>query len=252
MCPVLSLPHRESISGRISDVLSNWPRPRSGGLDAVTELLPDAMVFVYGYVRKEAVLSSQIEGIQSSLADLMIHEAGRVPACRPSDVREASNAVAALHHGHKRLGDGFPLSNRLMREMHAKLLASGRGAAMMPGEFRRSQNWIGGTRPGNAAFVPPPPNHVQDCMAALERFIHATDDGLPILVKAGLAHAQFETIHPFLDGNGRLGRMLITLMLCDGELLRHPLLYLSLYLKRNRGTYYQLLNDTPRTGDWEA
>lgn len=223
-----------------------------GRLDAVTELLPDAMVFVYGYVRKEAVLSSQIEGTQSSLADLMLHEAGGVPAGRQVDVLETSNAVAALHHGAERLRDGFPLSNRLMREMHAKLLASGRGAAMMAGEFRRSQNWIGGSRPGNAAFVPPPPNHVQECMAALERFIHATDDGLPILVKAGLAHAQFETIHPFLDGNGRLGRQLITLMLCDGGLLRQPLLYLSLYFKRNRGTYYQLLNDTRHTGDWEA
>lgn len=223
-----------------------------GRLDAVTELLPDAMVFVYGYVRKEAVLTSQIEGIQSSLADLMLHESGGVPAGRQSDVLETSNAAAALHHGVERLRDGFPLSNRLMREMHARLLASGRGAAMMPGEFRRTQNWIGGTRPGNAAFVPPPPNQVQECMATLERFIHATDDGLPILVKAGLAHAQFETIHPFLDGNGRLGRLLITLMLCDGGLLRQPLLYLSLYLKRNRGTYYQLLNDTRHTGDWET
>ena len=123
---------------------------------------------------------------------------------------------------------------------------------MRPGEFRESQNWIGGSRPGNAAFVPPPPNHVQECMADLERFIHATDDGLPVLVKAGLAHVQFETIHPFLDGNGRLGRLLITLMLCEAGLLREPLLYLSLFFKRNRSTYYQLLNDTRHTGDWEA
>ena len=148
----------------------------------------------------------------------MLHEAGGVPGARRSDVLETSNAVAALNHGVERLRGGFPLSNRLMREMHARLLASGRGAAMMPGEFRRSQNWIGGSRPGNAAFVPPPPNHVQDCMADLERFIHATDDRLPVLVKAGLAHVQFETIHPFLDGNGRLGRLLITLMLCDAGL----------------------------------
>ena len=202
-----------------------------GRLDAVTELLPDATIFVYGYVRKEAVLSSQIEGTQSSLADLLLHEAGGVPRADRTDVLETSNAVTALHHGVERLRDGFPLSNRLMREMHAKLLASGRGAAMTPGVFRRSQNWIGGSRPGNAAFVPPPPNHVEECMAALERFIHATDDGLPILVKAGLAHVQFETIHPFLDGNGRLGRLLITLMLCDAGLLREPLLYLSLYLQ---------------------
>ena len=223
-----------------------------GRLDAVTELLPDPTIFVYGYVRKEAVLSSQIEGTQSSLADLLLHEAGGVPAAHPGDVLDTSNAVAALNYGIERLRGGFPISNRLMREMHARLLASGRGAGMMPGEFRRSQNWIGGSRPGNAAFVPPPPNHVQDCMADLERFIHSTDDGLPVLVKAGLAHVQFETIHPFLDGNGRLGRLLITLMLCDGGLIREPLLYLSLYFKRNRSTYYQLLNDTRRTGDWEA
>ena len=223
-----------------------------GRLDAVTELLPDATVFVYGYVRKEAVLSSQIEGTQSSLSDLMLHEAGGAPGAPISDVLETSNAVAALNHGVERLRGGFPLSNRLMREMHAMLLATGRGAAMMRGEFRRSQNWIGGSRPGNAAFVPPPPNHVQDCMAGLERFIHATDDGLPVLAKAGLAHVQFETIHPFLDGNGRLGRLLITLMLCDAGLLREPLLYLSLYFKRNRSTYYQLLNDIRHTGDWEA
>ncbi len=223
-----------------------------GRLDAVTELLPDATVFVFGYVRKEAVLSSQIEGTQSSLADLMLHEAGGAPAAPAGDVMETSNAVAALDHGVERLRGGFPLSNRLLRETHARLLMSGRGASMMPGEFRRSQNWIGGSRPGNAAFVPPPPNHVQDCMADLERFIHAADDGLPHLVKAGLAHAQFETIHPFLDGNGRLGRLLITLMLCDAGLLREPLLYLSLYFKRNRSAYYRLLNDTRRTGDWEA
>ena len=155
-------------------------------------------------------------------------------------------------HGVARLRGGFPISNRLMREMHARLFANGRGASMTPGEFRRSQNWIGGSRPGNAAFVPPPPNHVQECMADLERFIHATDDELPVLVRAGLAHVQFETIHPFLDGNGRLGRLLITLMLCDAGLLREPLLYLSLYFKRNRSTYYQLLGDIRHTGDWEA
>ncbi len=223
-----------------------------GRLDAVTELLPDATVFVYGYVRKEAVLSSQIEGTQSSLADLMLHEAGGGPGVPSSDVLETSNVVAALYHGVERLRGGFPLANRLMRDMHAKLLVSGRGAGMMPGEFRRSQSWVGGSRPGNAVFVPPPPNLVQECMADLEQFIHATDDGLPILVKAGLAHVQFETIHPFLDGNGRLGRLLITLMLCDAGLLREPLLYLSLYFKRHRSAYYQLLNDTRHTGDWEA
>ena len=245
--PVPQINSRESL-GRLLEAAAT----ALGRLDAVTELLPDPTVFVYGYVRKEAVLSSQIEGTQSSLADLMLHEAGGVPGGRSSDVLETSNAVAALNHGVERLRRDFPLSNRLLREMHAKLLAGGRGAATMPGEFRRSQNWIGGSRPGNAAFVPPPPNHVQECMADLERFIHATDNGLPVLIKAGLAHAQFETIHPFLDGNGRLGRLLITLMLCDAGLLREPLLYLSLYFKRNRSAYYQLLNDTRHTGDWEA
>ncbi len=223
-----------------------------GRLDAVAQLLPDTAYFVYGYVRKEAVLSSQIEGTQSSLADLMLHEAGGTPGVLRDDVVETSNCVAALDHGIQRLRGGFPLSNRLMREVHATLLASGRGATMMPGEFRRTQNWVGGSNPGNAAFVPPPPNHVEDCMAALERFIHATDDDLPVLIKAGLAHVQFETIHPFLDGNGRLGRLLIILLLCDGGLLREPLLYLSLYFKQHRTTYYHLLNEMRRTGDWEA
>ena len=245
--PVPGLDARESLGRLLEEATAAL-----GRLDAVSELLPDPAIFVYGYVRKEAVLSSQIEGTQSSLADLMLHEAGGVPGTDRIDVIETSNAVAALNHGVERLRGGFPISNRLLREMHARLLASGRGKAMRPGEFRRSQNWIGGSRPGNAAFVPPPPNHVQDCMADLERFIHATDDGLPVLVKAGLAHVQFETIHPFLDGNGRLGRLLITLMLCDAGLLREPLLYLSLYFKHNRSTYYQLLNDTRHTGDWEA
>ena len=166
-----------------------------GRLDAVTELLPNPNVFVYGYVRKEAILSSQIEGTQSSLAGLMLHEAGGTPGIHAADVLETSNALAALNHGVARLRGGFPISNRLMREMHARLFSDGRGAAVTPGEFRRSQNWIGGSRPGNAAFVPPPPNHVQQCMADLERFIHATDDELPVLVRAGLAHVQVRN-HP--------------------------------------------------------
>ena len=223
-----------------------------GRLDAVTDLLPDAPLFTYGHIRKEAILSSQIEGIHTTLTDLTLHEARRTPATNPIDTLETSNLVTALSHGLDRLRSGFPLSNRLLREMHALLLASERGATKMPGQFRRSQNWIGGSRPGNAVFVPPPPHHVHHCMADLERFIHDPDDGLPVLVKAGLAHVQFETIHPFLDGNGRVGRLLITLMLCDAGLLREPLLYLSLHFKRKRSTYYQLLNDTRRTGDWEA
>jgi Fic family protein len=168
------------------------------------------------------------------------------------DVVEVSNYVAALEHGMRRLQEGFPLSNRLLREMHGKLLARGRGADKMPGEFRKTQNWIGGTRPGNAHYVPPPPGSVPDCMAALERFIHAEPLQWPDLVNAALAHVQFETIHPFLDGNGRVGRLLIALMLHDAKVLRQPLLYLSLYFKQHRAEYYRLLDRVRRDGDWEA
>ena len=223
-----------------------------GRLDGVSTLLPDEALFLYAYVRKEAVLSSQIEGTQSSLSDLLLFELEEAPGVPLDDVREVSNYVAALDHGLNRLREEFPLSNRLLREIHGVLLSRGRGSAQMPGEFRRSQNWIGGSRPGNAAFVPPPHTAVPDCMAALERFLHAEDDGLSVLLRAGLAHVQFETIHPFLDGNGRVGRLLITLLLCQAGLLRQPLLYLSLYFKQHRGVYYDLLNHVHRTGDWEA
>ena len=221
-----------------------------GRLDAVSMLLPDDTIFLYAYVRKEAVLSSQIEGTQSTLSDLLRFELEDAPGVPFEDVVEVSNYVAALDHGLRRLGEGFPLSNRLIREIHAVLLSRGRGSGKAPGEFRRSQNWIGGTRPGNADFVPPPHTVVPDCMAALERFCHA-DDGLPSLVRAGLAHVQFETIHPFLDGNGRVGRLLVALLLCDAGALRQPLLYLSLYLKQHRSRYYDLLNRVRLTGDWE-
>jgi len=167
------------------------------------------------------------------------------------DVLEVSNYVRALDYGLARLREGFPLSNRLIREIHGVLLSRGRGSGKDPGEFRRSQNWIGGTRPGNAIFVPPPHTAVPDCMAMLERFLHSEDDSLPVLVRAGLAHVQFETIHPFLDGNGRVGRLLITFLLCHCDVLREPLLYLSLYLKQNRATYYELLDRVRRDGDWE-
>ena len=224
-----------------------------GRLDSVLTLLPDKTTFLYSYVRKEAVLSSQIEGTQSSLSDLLRYELDDAPGAPPfDDVVEVSTYVSALEHGLTRLRNGFPLSNRLLREMHGVLLSRGRGADMTPGEFRRSQNWIGGTRPGNAAHVPPPHTDVPACMASLEQFLHARDDGIPALVRAGLAHVQFETIHPFLDGNGRLGRLLITLLLWDAGVLRDPLLYLSLYFKEHRATYYDLLNDVRRTGDWEA
>ena len=223
-----------------------------GRLDGVSALLPDKALFLYAYVRKEAVLSSQIEGTQSSLSDLLLFELDEAPGVPLDDVVEVSNYVAALVHGLARLREGFPLSNRLIREIHGVLLSRGRGSGKDPGEFRRSQNWIGGSRPGNAIFVPPPHTAVQDCMAAIERFLHAEDDGLPVLVRAGLAHVQFETIHPFLDGNGRVGRLLITFLMCHAGLLREPLLYLSLYLKQNRATYYALLDRVRRDGDWEA
>ena len=224
-----------------------------GRLDGISPLLPDqAELFLYAYIRKEAVLSSQIEGTQSSLSDLLLFESEELPGVPLDDVVEVSNYVSALEHGLQRLREGFPLSNRLIREIHATLLSRGRGSNKAPGEFRRSQNWIGGSRPGNAAFVPPPHTAVADCMAGLERFLHATHDGLPVLIRAALAHVQFETIHPFLDGNGRIGRLLITLLLCHAHVLREPLLYLSLYFKQHRTAYYDLLNDVRRTGDWEA
>ncbi|MDE0528999.1 MAG: Fic family protein [Truepera sp.] len=223
-----------------------------GRLDGVSTLLPDEALFLYAYVRKEAVLSSQIEGTRSSLSDLLLFELGEVPGVPLDDVREVSNYVAALDHGLRRLREGFPLSNRLIREIHAVLLSRERDSAKMPGEFRRSQNWIGGTRPGNAAFVPPPHTAVPDCMTVLERFLHAEGDGLPVLLRVGLAHVQFETIHPFLDGNGRVGRLLIALLLGHAGVLSRPLLYLSLYLKQNRGVYYELLDQVRHTGDWEA
>jgi Fic family protein len=222
-----------------------------GRLDGVSALLPDPELFLYAYIRREALLSSQIEGTQSSLSDLLLFELEEAPGVPFDDVVEVSSYVAALEHGLARMASGFPLSSRLLREIHEVLLARGRGADRMPGQFRRSQNWIGGTRPGNARFVPPPPGLVEGCMAELERFIHAEDD-LPLLVKAALAHVQFETIHPFLDGNGRLGRLLIVLMLVDGGILRQPLLYLSLFFKQHRSRYYELLDEVRQQGDWEA
>lgn len=223
-----------------------------GRLDSISLLLPDPRLFLYAYVRREAVLSSQIEGTQSSLSDLLLFELDEVPGVPFDDVVEVSNYIAALEHGMTRLREGFPLCNRLLREMHAKLMARGRGSEKAPGEFRRSQNWIGGTRPGNAQFVPPPPQQVEPCMAALESFIHGEADTAPVLLKAALAHVQFETIHPFLDGNGRLGRLLIALLLHQGGLLAQPLLYLSLYFKQHRAVYYELLDRVRSDGDWEV
>lgn len=223
-----------------------------GRLDGVTTILPSTPLFLYMYVRKEALLSSQIEGTQSSLSDLLLFENDEAPAVELDDVTEVSNYVAAIEHGVARIRNGFPLSLRLIREMHQILLRSGRGVTKQPGEFRRSQNWIGGTRPGNALFVPPPPNHLDDCLDAFERFLHTDDVGLPPLIRAGLAHVQFETIHPFLDGNGRLGRLLVTLILVEAGVLREPILYLSLFLKSRRDDYYRLLQEVRQAGAWEA
>lgn len=223
-----------------------------GRLGGVTSILPDTPLFLYMYIRKEALLSSQIEGTQSSLSDLLLFETEEAPGVPLDDVQEVSNYVAAMNHGLARIREGFPISLRLMREIHEILLARGRGSAKQPGEFRRSQNWIGGTRPANAVFVPPPPEQVPDLMSDLERFVHADTPEIPALIKAGLVHVQFETIHPFLDGNGRLGRLLITFLLCAQGILKEPILYLSLYFKTHRRHYYDLLQQVRERGDWEA
>ncbi|MBI3269036.1 MAG: Fic family protein [Planctomycetes bacterium] len=222
-----------------------------GRLDSVSTLLPEPHLFLYTYIRKEAVLSSQIEGTQSSLSDLLLFEMTEAPGVPLDDVVEVSNYVAAMEHGLKRLRGGFPLCNRLIREIHEKLLARGRGSEKDPGHFRTTQNWIGGTRPGNAHFVPPPPGAVADCMAAYERFLHDENRLLPVVVKAALAHVQFETVHPFLDGNGRVGRLLITFLMCEAGVLHEPMLYLSLYFKEHREEYYRLLDRVRWEGDWE-
>jgi Fic family protein len=223
-----------------------------GRLDGRTALLPDTSLFVYMYIRKEAVLSSQIEGTQSSLSDLLLHETADVPGVPLDDLVEVSNYIAAMTHGLNRLREGFPLTLRLIREIHEVLLSKGRGNTKEPGEFRRSQNWIGGTRPGNAHYVPPPPHRVMECLDPFEKFLHDQPERMPLLVKAALAHAQFETIHPFLDGNGRVGRLLITLLLCNEGALSEPVLYLSLYFKTHRTEYYDCLQRVRTHGDWEG
>ncbi len=222
-----------------------------GQLDGAASLLPESSLLLYSFVRKEAVLSSMIEGTKSSLSDLMLFELNEQPGVPLEDAREVSRYVAAMEHGIARVQGGFPVSSRLLREIHGILLGSGRGRHLSPGEFRRSQNWVGGTRPGNAVFVPPPAQEVADCIGQLERFLHDDPEPTPPLIKAALAHVQFETIHPFLDGNGRVGRLLITLLLCAQGVLRKPLLYLSLYFKAHRQTYYELLDEVRRSGNWE-
>jgi Fic family protein len=222
-----------------------------GRLDAMTGLLPNAALLLYSFVRKEAVLSSQIEGTQSSIADLLLYEIDEQPGVPVEDAREVSRCVAALEAGMRKLRGGMPICTRLLREMHEVLLAHPRGRSKAPGELRRSQVWIGGTRPGNAAFVPPPADAVAECLTQLERFINDEPEPTPPLVKAALAHVQFETIHPFLDGNGRIGRLLIVLQLVAEGVLRQPMLYPSLFFKTHRALYYELLNEVRLSGDWE-
>lgn len=222
-----------------------------GRLDGISINVPDISLFLYMYIRKEAVLSSQIEGTKSTLDDLLMYENNEAIGVPIDDVVEVSNYVSALNHGLQRIADGFPLCLRLIREMHEILLSRGRGSTKQPGVFRTSQNWIGGTRPGNASFVPPPWENVADLLSNLESFWNIEDGSVPTLIKAGLAHYQFETIHPFLDGNGRLGRLLITFILCVDGILSKPLLYLSLYFKINRQSYYDHLQHTREKGDLE-
>lgn len=222
-----------------------------GRLDAVSSMLPNAPLVLYSFVRKEAVLSSQIEGTQSSLSDLLLFEIDEQPGVPLDDAREVSRCVAAMDHGLARLREGFPISLRLLREMHAVLLDHPGGAGKAPGEFRRSQVWLGGTRPGNAIFVPPPADRLPECLDAFERFLHDQPEPTSPLLRAALAHVQFETIHPFLDGNGRIGRLLIVLQLVADGLLREALLYPSLFFSAHRPLYYELLNGVRLNGDWE-
>ena len=222
-----------------------------GRLDGISINVPDISLFLYMYIRKEAVLSSQIEGTQSTLTDLLMYENNEAVGVPIDDVVEVSNYVAAMNHGLNRITGGFPLCLRLIREMHEILLSNGRGSTKQPGVFRTSQNWIGGTRPGNASFVPPPWEKIADLLSNLESFWNVEGGSVPTLLKAGLAHFQFETIHPFLDGNGRLGRLLITFILCVDGVIAQPLLYLSLYFKINRQSYYDHLQHAREKGDLE-
>lgn len=223
-----------------------------GRLDAISSLLPDAHLFLYSYVRKEAVMSSQIEGTQSSLSDLMLYEMEGLPGVPIDDVQEVSCYVSALSLGVQRINEGHPITFRLLMELHAALMTSGRGISKGPGVFRKNQVWIGGHRADEATFVPAPANELANCWAALERFINDEPEATDPLIKAALAHVQFETIHPFMDGNGRLGRLLIPLILVASGVLSQPLLYLSVFFKKHRQLYYERLQQVRLTGDWES
>ncbi|HUX79266.1 MAG TPA: Fic family protein [Alphaproteobacteria bacterium] len=223
-----------------------------GKLDAMSDFIPDINLFIYLYVRKEALLSSQIEGTQSSLADIFLHESDLSSISPLEDVEEVTNYILAINYALKRTReDKFPISLRLIKEIHQVLLKGTRGSTKNPGEFRSSQNWIGGSRPGNAIFVPPPPDQVMELMGDLEKFLYDENNKLPFLIKIAMFHVQFESIHPFLDGNGRLGRLLITLLLCDWSYLRNPVLYLSYYFKLHRQKYYDFLQSVRQQGNWE-
>jgi Fic family protein len=248
------LPPREppiAIDGRTGEKLREAERALAR-LDLAGAMVPSLDWFLYAFVRKEAVISSQIEGTQATLIDLLAFEA-EPEAAADAEVEEVCNFIEALNYARAELArsDGLPLSMRLLHEAHRRLMRGARGANKQPGEVRRSQNWIGGRRPGNAVFVPPPPQLLPDLLGDLESYLHA-DDGLPPLVRAGLAHVQFETIHPYLDGNGRIGRLLIALLLEHWRLLRVPLLYLSLFFKRHREDYYRRLDAVRTEGDWEG
>jgi len=237
----------DELSGRLSQAMASVGKLAVAGM-----MVPSAEWFLYGFIRKEAVISSQIEGTQCTLEDVLTFEVTQ-KTDRPDDVQEVSNYVDALNFARREIErpDGLPLSIRLLCGAHKRLMRGVRGAEKQPGEIRKSQNWIGGTRPGNAIFVPPPPDVVPTAMSELEQWIY-TEDPLPPLVRAGLAHVQFETIHPFLDGNGRIGRLLIALLVEHWGLLSSPLLYLSLSFKRQREEYYRLLSAVRSDGDWEA
>ncbi|NKB72140.1 MAG: Fic family protein [Candidatus Latescibacteria bacterium] len=238
------------ITGELQVLLSQADRAL-GRLDGSIQTLPNPDLFVFMYVRKEAVLSSQIEGTQSSLQDVLAAEAKIFTPDQPQDVDEVVNYVSAMNYGLERLAD-LPVSVRLIREIHGILLKGGRGSRLAPGELRTSQNWIGpgGCSLHEATFVPPPDHEVPQNLADLERFLHAETE-LPLLIKIGLAHVQFETIHPFLDGNGRVGRLLITFLLCERQVLLKPVLYLSHYFKRYRQQYYEELQAVREAGTWE-
>jgi Fic family protein len=236
--------------GKREQALLDRARDALTRLDAMTAMLPDVSLFLYAYVRKEALLSSQIEGTQSSFADLLLFESDQAPGVPVDDVAEVSDYVAAMQLGLERVRASFPLSVDLFRAVHRVLLRGGRGNDKRPGQLRRGQVWIGGATPAKAVFVPPPPDRVDGCMRELADFLG--DTKTPTLIKAALAHVQFETIHPFLDGNGRLGRLLVTLLLCAERALAEPILFLSLAFKSRRATYYDLLQRVRTHGDWES